>query len=211
RGGGAAARQGRRRRWRHFPVRRRQVDQRWVTGGRPVARPRRTRAGRRADGDGPRSASRPCRSAERSSRSPVIDARKIVTVPFRRTRVPCFPGRLPCGGSIVLPARHHSHEERQIVSEGLPVLHLARPRETAWLRSGQHTSMTDLPLTEAGERQADSLGRRLKGRQFARVFTSPLQRAAHTCERAGFGDVAEIDADLLEWNYGRYEGRTSKD
>jgi broad specificity phosphatase PhoE len=95
------------------------------------------------------------------------------------------------------------------VSEGLPVLYLARHGETAWTQSGQHTSLTDLPLTEAGQRQADSLGRRLKGQRFARVFTSPLQRAADTCERAGFGDVAEIDPDLLEWNYGRYEGRTS--
>jgi len=110
-----------------------------------------------------------------------------------------------------LPARQLFPEERQIVSEGLPILYLARHGETAWTLSGQHTSLTDLPLTEAGERQADSLGRRLKGRHFARVFTSPLQRAAHTCERAGFGDLAEIDADLLEWNYGRYEGRTSKD
>src|SRR5262249_36446402 len=70
---------------------------------------------------------------------------------------------------------------------------------------------TDLPLPEGGVQQADARGRRLKGQRFARVFTSPLQRAANTCERAGFGDVAEIDPDLLEWNYGRYEGRTSKD
>ena len=95
------------------------------------------------------------------------------------------------------------------MSEGVPVLYLARHGETAWSRSGQHTSLTDLPLTEAGQRQADYLGRRLKGQRFARIFTSPLQRAADTCERAGFGDVAEIDPDLLEWNYGRYEGRTS--
>jgi broad specificity phosphatase PhoE len=95
------------------------------------------------------------------------------------------------------------------VSEGLPVLYLARHGETAWTRSGQHTSLTDLPLTEGGLHQADALGQRLKGQRFTRVFTSPLQRAADTCERAGFGDVAEIDPDLLEWNYGRYEGRTS--
>src|SRR5206468_815372 len=100
-------------------------------------------------------------------------------------------------------------EEREIVSEGLPVLYLARHGETAWTQSGQHTSRTDLPLTEAGLHQADALGGRLKGQRFARVFTSPLQRAADTCARAGFGDVAEIDPDLLEWNYGRYEGRTS--
>ena len=92
------------------------------------------------------------------------------------------------------------------MSEELPVLYLARHGETAWSRSGQHTGLTDLPLTEAGQRNADYLGRRLKGQRFARVFTSPLQRAADTCERAGFGAVAEIDPDLLEWNYGRYEG-----
>ena len=97
------------------------------------------------------------------------------------------------------------------MSEGLHVLYLARHGETAWSLSGQHTSVTDLPLTEAGERQADSLGHRLKGQRFAKVFTSPLQRAARTCARAGFGDVVQVDPDLLEWNYGRYEGRTSKD
>ena len=97
------------------------------------------------------------------------------------------------------------------MSEGLHVLYLARHGETAWSLSGQHTSVTDLPLTEAGERQADYLGHRLKGQRFAKVFTSPLQRAARTCARAGFGDVVQVDPDLLEWNYGRYEGRTSKD
>jgi broad specificity phosphatase PhoE len=95
------------------------------------------------------------------------------------------------------------------MSKELPVLYLARHGETAWSLSGQHTSTTDLPLTEAGARRADQLGQRLKGQGFAKVFTSPLQRAARTCERAGFGPVAEIDPDLVEWNYGRYEGRTS--
>jgi probable phosphoglycerate mutase len=66
--------------------------------------------------------------------------------------------------------------------------------------------MTDLPLTEAGERNARRLGERLKGLTFAKVFTSPLQRARHTCELAGFGAAAEIDPDLVEWNYGEYEG-----
>jgi broad specificity phosphatase PhoE len=97
------------------------------------------------------------------------------------------------------------------MSEALPILYLARHGETEWSLSGQHTGMTDLPLTEEGERHADLLGRRLKGLHFARVFTSPLQRARRTCELAGFGDVAEIDGDLLEWDYGRYEGRTSAD
>src|SRR5262249_12581996 len=93
------------------------------------------------------------------------------------------------------------------MSEALPVVYLARHGETAWSLSGQHTGLTDLPLTERGERNARSLGARLRGRSFAKVFTSPLQRAARTCELAGFGAVAQADPDLVEWNYGRYEGR----
>jgi broad specificity phosphatase PhoE len=93
------------------------------------------------------------------------------------------------------------------MSEGLPVMYLARHGETAWSLSGQHTGLTDLPLTERGERNARRLGARLNGLTFAKVFTSPLQRAARTCELAGFGAVAEVDRDLMEWNYGRYEGR----
>jgi broad specificity phosphatase PhoE len=88
---------------------------------------------------------------------------------------------------------------------------LARHSETVWSRSGQHTGLTDLPLTERGELNARQLGERLRGLKFAKVFTSPLQRASRTCELAGFGAVAEIDRDLLEWNYGDYEGRTSVD
>lgn len=92
------------------------------------------------------------------------------------------------------------------MSEVLPVIYLARHGETAWSLTGQHTGLTDLPLTERGERNARRLGERLKGIAFARVFTSPLQRAARTCELAGFGAVAEIDQDLVEWDYGEYEG-----
>ena len=97
------------------------------------------------------------------------------------------------------------------MSDELPVLYLARHGETAWSLSGQHTGMTDLALTEAGERHAAQLGQRLKGLRFAKIMTSPLQRAARTCELAGFGTAAEIENDLLEWDYGRYEGRTSAD
>ena len=93
------------------------------------------------------------------------------------------------------------------MSEELPIIYLARHGETAWSISGQHTGLTDLPLTERGERNARQLGQRLKALTFAKVFTSPLQRAARTCELAGFGTAAEIDRDLLEWNYGQYEGR----
>jgi probable phosphoglycerate mutase len=93
------------------------------------------------------------------------------------------------------------------MSEELPIIYLARHGETAWSLTGQHTGLTDLPLTERGERNARQLGERLRGLTFARVYTSPLQRAARTCELAGFGAVAEVDRDLVEWDYGQYEGR----
>src|ERR1700722_5429097 len=99
--------------------------------------------------------------------------------------------------------------EEQHLSESLPVVYLARHGETAWSLSGQHTGFTDLPLTDRGERNARRLGERLKGLSFAKVFTSPLQRASRTCELAGFGAMAQIDPDLVEWDYGRYEGLTS--
>ena len=93
------------------------------------------------------------------------------------------------------------------MSDKLPVIYLARHGETAWSLTGQHTGRTDLPLTEHGERNARHLGERLRGLKFAKVFTSPLQRAVRTCELAGFKSAAEIDKDLVEWNYGDYEGR----
>ncbi|HMG32908.1 MAG TPA: histidine phosphatase family protein [Blastocatellia bacterium] len=97
------------------------------------------------------------------------------------------------------------------MSESLPTIYLARHGETAWSLSGQHTGITDLPLTERGERNARQLGERLKGMNFVKVLTSPLQRAARTCELAGFAGDAEIDRDLLEWNYGQYEGLRTVD
>jgi broad specificity phosphatase PhoE len=93
----------------------------------------------------------------------------------------------------------------------LPVVYLARHGETAWSLTGQHTGLTDLPLTERGEQNARRLGERLRGLTFVKVFTSPLKRAARTCELAGFGRAAEIDPDLVEWNYGEYEGRRTAD
>ena len=93
------------------------------------------------------------------------------------------------------------------MSERLPIVYLARHGETAWTISGQHTGLTDLPLTERGERTARRLGERLKGLTFDLVLTSPLQRAARTCELAGFKSTAEVDKDLVEWDYGQYEGR----
>ena len=93
-----------------------------------------------------------------------------------------------------------------MASEIVPVIYLARHGETAWSVTGQHTGVTDLPLTERGERNAARLGERLAGSVFAKVLTSPLQRAARTCELAGFGAVAKVDRDVVEWNYGDYEG-----
>jgi len=97
------------------------------------------------------------------------------------------------------------------VAEALPVIYLARHGETAWSLSGQHTGRTDLPLTERGEANARALGARLSGSTFAKVLTSPLQRAVRTCELAGFGQQTELDPDLVGWDYGQYEGRRTVD
>src|SRR5579863_9685381 len=84
---------------------------------------------------------------------------------------------------------------------------LMRHGETAWSLSGQHTSRTDLPLTEQGESRAVALGKVLAGRKFARVFSSPMLRARETCRLAGY--TPEITEDLHEWDYGAYEGLTT--
>ena len=86
---------------------------------------------------------------------------------------------------------------------------LVRHGETEWSKSGQHTGRTDIPLTEKGEQQGKALGRNLAGHQFALVLTSPLRRARETCRLAGFDGAAQVSDDLLEWNYGIYEGRTT--
>ncbi len=99
-----------------------------------------------------------------------------------------------------------SHLHVHTMSDALPIVYLARHGETAWTISGQHTGLADLPLTERGERNALRLGKRLKGLAFTAVLSSPLQRAARTCELAGFGKVARVEPDLVEWNYGDYEG-----
>jgi len=93
----------------------------------------------------------------------------------------------------------------------LPEVYLARHGETAWTLTGQHTGRTDLPLTARGEQNALSLCLRLQGATFTRVLVSPLARARRTCELAGFGGQAEIDADLQEWDYGQYEGQRTAD
>jgi broad specificity phosphatase PhoE len=84
---------------------------------------------------------------------------------------------------------------------------LVRHGETEWSASGRHTGRTDIPLAEAGERKAGLLRPRFAGQTFDRVLTSPLQRAARTCALAGFGAAAIVDPDLVEWDYGDYEGR----
>jgi probable phosphoglycerate mutase len=90
-------------------------------------------------------------------------------------------------------------------------LWLFRHGETAWSLSGQHTGRTDLPLTDAGRQRAKAIGRRLQGRRFALVLSSPLARALETCRLAGYGEVAERTDDLREWDYGEYEGRRTGD
>ncbi|MBS3905261.1 MAG: histidine phosphatase family protein [Simkania sp.] len=91
----------------------------------------------------------------------------------------------------------------------ITLLYLIRHGETSWTLSGQHTGTTDLPLTTNGELQAGNLGKLLKRYSFDSVFTSPLKRAKQTCHLAGFSEQAIVDPDLIEWNYGDYEGKTS--
>jgi len=88
---------------------------------------------------------------------------------------------------------------------------IVRHGETEWSRSGQHTGRTDVPLTDAGRESAAALRDRFGRRSFERVLTSPLARASETCRLAGYGDDAELRNELLEWDYGDYEGRTTVD
>jgi probable phosphoglycerate mutase len=92
----------------------------------------------------------------------------------------------------------------------MPKLFVARHGDTAWTESRQRTGRTDIPLNKAGEVNARQLGAGLRRFFFARVFTSPLQRASKTCELAGFGASATVDPDLVEWDYGRFEGMLTK-
>ena len=94
---------------------------------------------------------------------------------------------------------------------GLSRIHLIRHGETEWSLTGQHTGRTDLPLTPRGEEKARQLGKQLQGIQFARVFTSPRQRAKRTGELAGLSAAAEVEPDLAEWEYGDYEGQRTAD
>jgi len=99
----------------------------------------------------------------------------------------------------------------RVMSGKTPIVYLARHGETEWTVTGRHTGLTDLPLTARGEVEAHRLGERVQGLSFASVLTSPLRRAVQTCELAGFGSVAQVEPNLVEWNYGAYEGRTSAD
>ena len=97
------------------------------------------------------------------------------------------------------------------MSDAFPMVYLARHGETEWSLAGRHTGLTEVPLTARGERNARRLGARLRGVRFDAVLASPLRRAARTCELAGFGALARVDPDLVEWNYGDYEGRRTKE
>ena len=88
---------------------------------------------------------------------------------------------------------------------------LVRHGETAWSRAGRHTGRTDLPLLDEGVRQAEAVGVRLRAFTFAQVWCSPLTRARETCRHAGLGDHATYEPDLMEWDYGDYEGRRTVD
>jgi probable phosphoglycerate mutase len=88
---------------------------------------------------------------------------------------------------------------------------LVRHGETDWSAHLRHTGRTDVPLTEAGRQEAERVGAALRGRGFALVLTSPLQRASETCRLAGFGEIAQARSELVEWDYGEYEGRTTVD
>ena len=97
------------------------------------------------------------------------------------------------------------------MNESLPKVYLVRHGETAWTLTGQHTGRTDIPLTAAGERQAETLAVHLRGLEVALILSSPLVRARHTAELAGFGERLEAVDDLMEWDYGAYEGRRTAD
>jgi probable phosphoglycerate mutase len=94
-----------------------------------------------------------------------------------------------------------------LVASKLPRLFLARHGDTEWTDSRRKTGRTDLALNERGEERARQIGQRLQQFSFVQVFTSPLQRASRTCVLAGYGDVAESNSDLVEWDYGRFEGK----
>jgi broad specificity phosphatase PhoE len=106
-------------------------------------------------------------------------------------------------------ARHETDHQGANVSAGVE-LWLIRHGETEWSLSGAHTSRTDIPLTEHGCKSAEELREFLAGREFTAILTSPMQRARETCEIAGYGNQAQVEGNLREWDYGIYEGKTTK-
>lgn len=107
--------------------------------------------------------------------------------------------------------RRKGRSERHDMSNVLPMVTLVRHGETAWTSTAQHTGRTDLPLNEEGERQARMLAARLSELRFGRIVSSPLQRARRTAELALPHSLVEADDDLMEWDYGDYEGRRTVD
>jgi broad specificity phosphatase PhoE len=95
------------------------------------------------------------------------------------------------------------------MTQRTPEVWLVRHAATEWSRDGRHTGRTDIPLLDEGREAARALGARLAGREWSAVWTSPLSRARETCELAGLGDHAEVRDELLEWDYGDYEGITT--
>ncbi len=90
-------------------------------------------------------------------------------------------------------------------------IYLIRHGETDWTKSGRHTSFSDIPLTEEGQKQALALKESLQKLSFEAVISSPMQRATATCDLAGLAEARLIDPDAMEWNYGRYEGKTTEE
>jgi probable phosphoglycerate mutase len=109
------------------------------------------------------------------------------------------------------PLAQAARSEQRAIQTTIPRVYLVRHGETDWSLSGQHTGTTDIPLTKHGRETAKRLKPALAKQDFALVLTSPLQRAQTTCELAGLGQRAQIDPDLVEWNYGEYEGLTPKE
>src|SRR6516164_6103444 len=115
------------------------------------------------------------------------------------------------GGTSEKGSFHPYFTGRHSMSVDLPRLFLARHGDTAWTDSHQHTGRTDIPLNARGEERARLIGEQLRRFTFNRVFTSPLQRASKTCALSGYGAVAEVNSDLVEWDYGDFEGKLTKE